>query len=101
MATTTSSEGTYDVGTAVKISVLITIGGVATDPTGTPIATVKDPAGTISTPSVSKDSVGNYHAIVDTTGGVAGQWWYRWAGVGAAQGAEEDYFTVELSRVTA
>jgi hypothetical protein len=94
-----ATEGSYDIGQGVIISVSITVNGVAADPTGNPIATVKDPAGNATTPTVVKDSTGNYHATVDTTGGPAGQWWYRFSGTGAALGAEEDFFTVEASKV--
>ena len=94
-----ATQGVYDVGTLVKISVTVTVSGTLTDAT-TMVASVRDPNGAVTTPAVVHDSVGLYHANVDTTGGAAGQWWYAFRGTGTAQGAEEDFFTVELSRIT-
>ena len=48
--------------------------------------------------TVVKDSVGNYHADLDTTG-LAGTWHYRWYSTGAGQAAEHNVFTVEPSPI--
>lgn len=65
--------------------------GTAVDPT-TVTFRVRAPNGTITTPSVVKDSVGNYHVDVDAN--AEGTWHFRWEGAGANQGAAEGQFTV-------
>lgn len=53
------------------------------DPTGV-VITVRDPAGTVTTPAVTRDSTGAYHADITATLGDTDQLW-RWSmqGTGA------------------
>ena len=85
----------YDVGSLIVVSAAFTVNGVATDPT-TVTCKVADPLGVVTQPTVVKDSVGNYHANVDTTNGHSGLWSYRFTGVGACQAVEENQFYVEV-----
>ena len=88
----------YNVGDLVRVSVYITINGVATDPSTGPVCQWNDPSGVNTTktyPSdaeVVKDSTGRYH--LDIAIDEAGTWYYNWAGTGTAQGAEEGSFVV-------
>lgn len=88
----------YDIGALVTIQTSDTVGSTLTNST-TMVATVKKPDGTIITPTVANPSTGVYTAQVDTTGGPAGVWWYAFRGSGVAQGAEEQFFVVEPSKV--
>lgn len=93
MVTTINS---YDVGALVRVAVAFTVDTIATDPT-TVSASAIDPLGAVRTLTPIKDSVGNYHALVDLTAAYPGIWTYRWTGTGACQAAEEDTFYVEKS----
>lgn len=53
---------------------------------------VKAPDGTTTTPAVTLDALGRYHAEVSIT--AAGTFYYRFEGTGAAQAAEERTFVV-------
>lgn len=86
----------YDSGSLVRVAGVFTVGSTPTDPT-TVVCTVRDPGGTLTTPAPVKDSVGTYHALVDLTGALSGEWRYRWSGAGACQAAEESSFFVEPS----
>lgn len=87
--------GVYDKGQLVRVSVTFQdTTGAYVDPT-TVVLTVIDPAGTTTTPSVTKDSLGHYHA--DVNANLSGTWKYRFTGTGTNQGADEDYFTVNQS----
>jgi hypothetical protein len=93
---------TYDVGDRATLSVTFAVDSVATDPS-TIVCTVKAPNGTVTTKTYGvgtelvKDGTGAYHLDVDIT--ASGRWHYRWAGTGAAQGAEEASFVVRPSQV--
>lgn len=70
------------------------------DPTAVTI-TVEKPndLGTI-TPSVTRLSVGRYQTTVLPDTGEHGRWWYRIAGTGAVESAQERYFVVRRSQVS-
>lgn len=88
----------YLIGNRVRLSAAFTdINGTASDPTVASL-TVKAPDGTTTTPSPTKDSVGNYHADIDV--GMAGPWAYRWAGSGALVAAAEGLLLATDSTVT-
>ena len=87
----------YDIGSLVQLTgTFKNTAGTLTDPTSV-TCTVKDPAGTVTTPATTKSSTGVYTADVDLTNAAAGVWWYRFAGTGACQAAEESSFYVEAS----
>jgi hypothetical protein len=94
-----ATPNSYDVGDLIQLTgTFKNASGVLTDPT-TVTCTVRDPAGTVTTPTATRASVGVWNATVDLTGAVAGVWWYRFAGTGAVQAAEESTFYVEASNV--
>ena len=73
---------------------------VATDPT-TPVLRVIDPNGTETTPALTKDGVGLYHADVIVT--TSGTWYYRFYGdltnAGAlVAGMSDQSFVVDATR---
>ena len=89
----------YTEGTSVTVSVAFTVGGVATDPTEVVFASSVNGQTEHNyqypgSASIVKDSVGNYHAVVDTTG-LPGQWWVVWAGNGACAVVQDSYFEVD------
>jgi hypothetical protein len=91
----------YDQGALVQLTgTFKNAGGALTDPTAV-TCTVRDPAGTITTPAVTHASTGVYTANVDLTSAAPGLWWYRFAGTGTLQAAEELTFYVEASNVHA
>lgn len=98
-----SSQGPYDTGDLVRLSVAFTVSAAATDPT---IVRVKyiNPSGTQMTKiygtdvEVVKDSTGNFHIDISPT--IAGVWRYRWEGTGTAQAAGEAAFEVRPSVFT-
>ena len=86
---------TYDVGDRVRIEASFTnLSGTAADPT-TVAVTVTTPGRTTVTPTVTKDSTGEYHADVDVDR--PGEWIFRWTGVGALMAAESGSFYVRRS----
>jgi hypothetical protein len=88
----------YTPGQLVHLTAAFKVSGVATDPT-TIVLTIKDPAGTITTPTVpAKDSVGNYHYDLPVT--LAGTWWHTWAGTGACQASQQAAFDVAGGHTT-
>lgn len=94
-----ASLGTFDSGTLITLTgTFKNSAGTLTDPTAV-TCTVQDPAGAVTTPTASKSSVGVWTANVDLTGGVAGMWWFRFAGTGTVQASEEGWFYVEVSNV--
>ena len=90
------SMSTYTIGDLVRVSATFTVANVATDPT-TVACEVIDPLGVTTTPAVTKDSTGNYHADVDLTAAYHGVWVYRFSGTGACQAAMQAEFFVEPS----
>jgi hypothetical protein len=82
-----SAGGSYYAGTGVRVSAAFTdINGAAVDPT---TVTLKYQSPGVATTwtyggagSIVKDSIGNYHAILDTTA-LPGVWAYEWQGTGA------------------
>lgn len=94
-----ASLGTFDIGTLVTLTgTFKNSAGAPTNPTAV-TCTVQDPAGTVTTPTATNAGTGIYTANVDLTGGVAGMWWFRFAGTGTIQAAEEGWFFVEASQV--
>lgn len=92
-----ATPNAYDVGALVTLTgTFRNAAGVLTDATAV-VCTVRDPTGTRTTPTVTHASTGVYTATVDLTNAVAGLWWYRFAGTGTAQAAEENSFYVEAS----
>lgn len=86
----------YDIGDLVTLSATFkNNAGTLTDPT-TVIFRIKDPSGTVTSPSPIKDSTGLYHYDLSIT--LAGTYWYHFEGTGLCQDAEEAYFTVRKSQ---
>ena len=87
----------YILGNRINIAVSFTdADGVAADPT-TVTLYLKEHNATTETvyvyptdAEITKDSVGEYHAVVEPT--TTGWWLYRWTGEGAAVGATEGSF---------
>ena len=52
----------------------------------------------LGTGSIIRDSLGNFHADLDTTGGVIGgkptNWYYEWTSTGTGQAANSGQFTI-------
>lgn len=94
------APNTYDVGDLVRLSAVFrNSAGAATDPTA-PTLTYKKPSGTLVTvvsPTLIKDSTGNYH--YDVTLDESGSWWYRFSGTGAVTQAGEKEIVVRAQRV--
>lgn len=94
-----ATPNSYDIGSLVQVTgTFKNASGVLTDPS-TVVCTVEDPAGNVTTPATTKQSTGIWYAQIDLTGAVAGLWWYRFAGTGTCQAAEENSFYVEASNV--
>lgn len=93
------STPVIDVGDDVKLTLLVTVSGAATDPS-TLTLKLRDPSGneqTIQYPDsrITKDATGSYTAVIAAT--TAGTWYYRWEGTGDAKGAEQGTFQVRRS----
>ena len=89
---TRTAKATHAAGAAV-----IGTAGVAADPTSV-VCTVKSPTGVITTPTVVKDNVGNYHSTVTPT--IPGSWAYAFAGTGAVVVTQgEQQFNVNKTEV--
>lgn len=89
-----SSPNQYLIGNVVRMSATFTVAGTATDPTGTPVCTVRGPAGS-ATPSVTKSATGVFTATYQP--GAAGRYRFRWVGTGTAAAAGEGQFYVKPS----
>lgn len=61
----------------------------------TVVLSIEDPAGTVTTPSVTNDSTGKYHSDVSLN--LAGVWWVRWATTGTVVQAWEGALGVNAS----
>lgn len=91
----------YNIGDLVRVSVYITVNGVATDPSTGPTCEYQDPSLVEVSKTypgdaeVVKDATGRYH--LDISVDEAGTWYYNWSGTGTAQGAEEGSFIVATS----
>lgn len=85
----------YDAGEFVYITASFAVNGVVMDP-ATVTASVLKPDGTTLTPTPVKDSTGNYHAALDTTGGPQGTWRYKWSGTSPAQSAGDGQFYLNV-----
>lgn len=85
----------YDVGDVVTITgTFRDAGGNLVDPT-TVTASVRDPAGAVTTPPVSRSSLGVYAFTVEVDAN--GTWYYRLEGTGTNQSAAEGQFAVRES----
>lgn len=85
----------YDVGDGIYIvATFRDLTGTAADPTSVTFR-LKDPTGTVTTPSVLTGSTGVYAAEFTVTR--HGTWAYRWEGTGAVQAAEEGKILVRAS----
>lgn len=91
------STNIYLIGNVVRMTARFTVAGSAIDPVPTPVCSVKDPKGQITTPQVTKDSTGVYRA--DFTPTRLGKHTYRWAGEGDAKAAAETVFLTRKSEV--
>ena len=86
----------YDVGDRVTIQATFTDeNSVLTDPDTVQLE-IKNPAGTVTTPSVSNPSTGVYEGSVLFD--ADGLWWYRWEGTGTVDAAEEGSMSVRESQ---
>lgn len=85
----------YTLGDSIRLSAAFTnSGGNAVDP-GSVVCTVRKPSGSTTTPSVTKDSTGNYHSDVDLD--AVGEWFYRFEGLTSNKAAAEQRFIVKAS----
>lgn len=87
----------YNYGETVKISGVFTAAGVLTNPT-TVTLKIHTPAGvetsyTYAAGEVTREATGKYYREVLVN--EAGEWFYRWEGTGAVQGADEDSLFVQ------
>lgn len=92
-------SNTYNVGQQVRLKATFTVNKVLTDPT-TITLKVRDPEGNIKTflyslTEVVKEGTGVYYKDFIFYG--HGEWFYRWAGTGACQAADETRVTIERS----
>ena len=93
---------TYEIGDMVTVKATFRDRNrVLTDPTIVTLR-IRTPAGTTLTyvyPNIPvvKDSVGVYHADVDTSLFSSGLWVYNWSGTGNAQAADEKQFQTRAS----
>jgi hypothetical protein len=91
----------YDVGDLVRLSATFEVSDVATNPTATTFK-IKVPSGTVTTyvygtdAQLVRDSTGHFH--VDWSVTESGPHYWRMAGTGSAQAAEESAFFVRESR---
>jgi hypothetical protein len=89
----------YDLGQPVRVTALFEDeNGTDVDP-ATVTLSVLSPAGVTtvytyggSPDTVTKDSVGNYHADIDA--GESGDWFYKWSSTGTGAGVQEGQFMV-------
>lgn len=91
----------YDPNQPVRMSIALTVGGTATDPTTLSLA-VKDPLGvktsyTYAGAQLIKDSVGNYH--YDLTPVTPGDWYYDFTSTGTAAADQGGFFKILPSPV--
>jgi hypothetical protein len=89
----------YLIGNVIRLTASFTVSGTATDPSPTPVCTVREPDGATATPTVTKTATGAFYA--DYTPSKPGAHIYRWAGEGTAKSAAETTFFATPSRVTA
>lgn len=80
------------VGQPWRVTATFKVGSVLTSPTAVTV-TVKDPAGALTTPAATNDSVGVYH--VDVTPASKGRHVVRFVGSGACVAAAEHQFNAE------
>ena len=87
----------YAIGNKPRFTVTFTdvFGGLA-NPT-TVVCKVRDPAGVITTPVITNDSTGIYHADYATSLALQGTWYVRFEGTGAVVAADERSFVVDVS----
>lgn len=86
-----------DIGDQVTLTgTFTTAAGALTDPSAV-TCTVRQPDGTNATPATTRQSLGVFTATFAPT--QSGEHWYRFAGTGAAVGAEERAFMVETRHV--
>lgn len=87
----------YVVGQQIRLTATFTTqAGAPVDPT-TVVCSVRDANAALTTPAVVKDGVGLYHSDITITK-PAGTWFYRFAGTGAAIGANETTFGVQQTQ---
>lgn len=84
----------YATGTLVQMNATFTVSGADTDPSSV-VGTVRDPAGVETTPTITRDAVGQYHMSFTTV--LPGVHYYRFAGTGSVVVAAEDSFVVASS----
>ena len=97
------AQTTYYVGSVARLSIVIQVASVDTDPTALSLL-VEDPSLSVATytyagADITKDSTGNYH--YDLSLDEAGEWQARWIGTGTAAGAVETTISVNDQTVSA
>jgi hypothetical protein len=91
------SDATYDIGDRVTLTAEFSEAGAPVDPT-TVTCHVTDPDGTTIELDVEAGLYpGSYSAEVEPD--MRGTWWYRFAGVGGYQAAEEGTFFIRKQQV--
>lgn len=93
----------YVVGQVVELSIEVRVNGSLTDPTDLTL-TIQEPDGTQATEeynpgNIVNNGTGIFYLDLDTTGGPAGRWTYRWVTTGTAAGAAEGEFIVKKSLI--
>jgi len=96
-----TSGSPYLEGSTIRLSVVFTVSGTATDPTTVTLKT-ENPSGTqtsytYAAGTVSRDSAGAYHK--DITPDAVGLWTYRYIGTGTAAGVAESTFRITPSEI--
>lgn len=84
----------------VKASFKDGVTGVLADPTAITVRYGENPLAPVmwtygSGAQIVRDSIGMYHANIDTTGLSAGTWYYLWDGTGNVQTLDWDAFVLE------
>lgn len=92
----------YDIGDRIRLTAsFTTMAGAPVDP-ATLVCRIKTPGSTITSytygtdAALVQDSTGVYHIDVDVSS--SGTWYWRFAGTGNGQAAEEGSFDVERSQ---
>jgi hypothetical protein len=86
-----------DVGGTVDITAVLTVEDALIDAASV-ILRVKSPGGIVTTPVISRDSIGTYHCDLEVD--TAGEWFYRFEATAPAS-AHEGSFLVRQSHVLA
>lgn len=89
------ASGPYDIGDKVRVTATFKdVADALVDPTNV-VLKFKDPSAVVTTPTVTRTSLGIYYAEQSIT--AAGVWYYRAEATGTGQSAAEGTFTVITS----